>query len=98
MEITREQFIEEIKALKETTTINASSLKVGNIGFTFNGCLIYVRVEDGIDGEITIFKPGTDMEVTFDFAIIGEIIKKDSKYTISFSNGLPDMDVEIVTE
>ena len=96
MEMTREQFIEEIKGLKEGTTFNVSSSDIGNVNLYLQGCVIKANAEEGINGEITIYKPYANMEVTLDFNIVDKITKQDNTYTLSFSNGLSDVDIEVV--
>ena len=70
MEMTKEQFIKEINGLREGTTFNISSSDIGNVTLYLRGCLIKASLEDGVDGELTIFKPYTDMEITIDFDIV----------------------------
>lgn len=96
MEMTKEQFIKEINGLREGTTFNISSSDIGNVTLYLRGCLIKASLEDGVDGELTIFKPYTDMEITIDFDIVDEITKLDNIYTLSFRNGLSDVDIEVV--
>lgn len=96
MEMTREQFIKEIEGLKEDATCNVSSSDIGNVTMYLHGCVIKASAEDGIEGEITILKPQTNMEVNIDFDIVDEITKQDNTYTLSFSNGLSDVDIEII--
>lgn len=97
MELTREQFIEEIKELSsKETTFNVSSSDIGNVAFYLSGCLIEAKLEEGVDGEITFFKPHTDMEVDIYFSIVDEITKQDNIYTLSFINGLSDVDIEVI--
>ena len=96
MEMTKEQFINEIKELNEGTTFNISSSDIGNVTLYLRGCLIKASLEDGVDGELTIFKTYTDMEVSIDFDIVDYITKQDNIYTLSFRNGLTDVDIEVV--
>ena len=96
MEMTKEQFAEEINGLKEGTAFNISSSDIGNVTLYLRGCLIKASLEEGVDGELTIFKPYTDMEVSIDFDIVDEITKQDNIYTLSFRNGLTDVDIEVV--
>lgn len=94
--MTREQFVEEINGLKAGTTFNVSSSDIGNVTFYLRGCSITANLEEGANGEVTIFKPHTDMEVTIDFDIVDEITKQDNTYTLSFVNGLSDVDIEVI--
>ena len=96
MEMTKEQFINEIKELNEGTTFNISSSDIGNVTLYLRGCLIKASLEDGVDGELTIFKTYTDMEVSIDFDIVDYITKQDNIYTLSFRNGLTVVDIEVV--
>ena len=96
-EITREQFIKEITELSEKETLfNVTSSDIGNVNLYLKGCVIKGNAEDGVNGEITIFKPHTNMEVTIDFDIVDEITQQDRTFTLSFNNGLSDVDIELV--
>lgn len=95
MELTREQFVKEITELSaKETTFNVSSSDIGNVNLYLQGCVIKASEEDGVNGEITIYKPYANMEVTIDLDIVDEITKEGSIYTLSFSNGLSDVDIE----
>lgn len=97
MELTREQFIEEITKLSANkATFNILSSDIGNVTLYMKECLITAKAEDGINGELAIYKPYTEMEVTIDFSIVEEITKQDKTYTLSFTNGLSDVDIEVV--
>ena len=97
MELTREQFVEEIKKLSvKETTFNVSSSDIGNVNLYLRGCVINVNAEEGIEGEITIFKPHTEMEVTLDFNTVNEITKQGNIYTLSFVIGIADIDIEVI--
>lgn len=97
MELTREQFIKEITELSAKAKVfNVSSSDTGNVNLYMQGCMIKAIAEDGIDGEIVIYKPYANMEVTIDFSIVEEITKQDNTYTLSFVNGLSDVDIEII--
>lgn len=92
----KEQFAKEISSLGENATFDVESADSGTVYFALFGCKANVSLEDGIDGEITFFKPDTNMEVRFDFDIIDKITKQDNTYTLSFNNDLSDIDIEIV--
>lgn len=97
MELTREQFVEEIKKLSvKETTFNVSSSDIGNVNLYLRGCVINVNAEEGIEGEITIFKPHTEMEVMLDFNTVNEITKQGNIYTLSFVIGIADVDIEVI--
>ena len=97
MELTREQFIEEITELSaKGRHFNVSSSDIGNVNLYLQGCVIKANAEEGINGEVTIYKPYANMEVTIDFSIVDEITKQDNTYTLSFINGLSDVDIEVV--
>lgn len=96
MEMTRERFIEEIKALSAKASVfDVSSSDTGNVNLYMQGCMIKASEEDSIHGEIIIYKPHANMEVTIDFSIVEEITKQDNTYTLSFINGLSDVDIEV---
>lgn len=92
----KEQFIKEISSFGENSTFDLESADSGTVYFALSGCKVNASSEDGIEGEITFFKPHANMEVRFDFSIIEEITKQDNIYTLSFSNGLADVDIEVV--
>lgn len=96
MELTREQFMKEIAELNEReTTFNVESADTGSIYMSFYGCNIDVRLEDGIEGEIIMFKPYTQMEATIDFDIVDVITKGDDLFLIEMSRGLPDIVISV---
>lgn len=96
MELTREQFMKEIAELNERETkYNVESADTGSIYINFYGCNIDVRLEDGIEGEIVMFKPYTQMEATIDFDMINVITKGDDFFLIEMSRGLPDIVVSV---
>lgn len=97
MELTREQFINEIMDLAaKETKYNVSSSDIGNVNLYLRECVITANAEEGVLGELTIFKPYTDMEVTLDFNIVDEITKQGNVYTLSFSSEMSDVDIEVV--
>lgn len=97
MELTRGQFIEEITQLSaKETTFNVSSSDSGNVNLYLRECVIKASADEGINGEIIMYKSNADMEVTIDFAIVEEITKQDNTYTLSFTNGLADVDIEVI--
>lgn len=90
-EITREQFTKEIEELNNNgATFNFESQDSGSIYFAMAECSIAVRPEDGIDGEITVFKPYAQMEVSIDFELIDSIFTDEEEYYLEFSNGMAD--------
>ncbi len=93
MELTREQFAEELATLGENKNqFNVESEDSGSIYFSLYGCKIETTLEDGICGEIVMFKPYTEMEVRLDFDIIDAITKEeDSSYRLEMNNGMPDI-------
>lgn len=97
MELTREQFIEGITELSANGTIfNVSSSDTGNVNLYLQGCVVKASANDGISGEVTMYKPYAHMEVTIDFAIVDKITKEGNTYTLSFVNGLSDVDIDVV--
>ncbi len=97
MELTRGQFIEEISELSaRDIDFNVSSSDSGTVNLYLRECVIRLNESDGINGEIIMYKPNADMEVTIDFAIVEEITKQDNTYTLSFTNGLADVDIEVI--
>ncbi len=93
MELTREQFTEELAALEENKNqFNVESEDSGSIYLSLYGCKVETTLEDGICGEIVMFKPCTEMEVRLDFDIIAAITKEeDGSYRLEMDHGMPDI-------
>lgn len=92
MKMTKELFKREIEEIKDNGKVfTVESEDSGSVYFIMHGCSIAVNLEEGIEGEITIFKPNVEMEVTLDFDIINSIIKENDEYLIEFSNGMADV-------
>ena len=95
MEITREQFVKELTALGEGKTFNVQSEDSGSMNLSLYGCKATFALEEGIEGEITMFKPYSNMDVTLDFAIIDTITKEDKDYRLEFNNGMSDVVISV---
>ena len=97
MELTREQFVEEINSLNEKGAIfNLESSDTGSVYLSLSGCNVSVTLEDGVWGEITAYKPHTDMEVSIDFDIVDAIIKNDDgDICFEMSNGISDIVIRV---
>lgn len=93
MELTREQFLKEIEEINaKGGTYSAESVDSGSVALSMYQCAVIVNLEDGTNGEITIFKPNTLMEARLDFDIINTITKEDDgEFIIKFDNGMPDV-------
>ncbi len=94
MELTREQFTEELAALEEDKNqFNVESEDSGSIYLSLYGCKIETTLEDGICGEVVMFKPYTEMEVRLDFDIIDAITREDDgSYRLEMNYyGIPDI-------
>ncbi len=93
MELTREQFAEELATLGEDKNkFNVESEDSGSIYLSLYGCKIETTLEDGVCGEIVMFKPYTEMEVRLDFDIVDMITKEeDGSYRLEMDNGIPDI-------
>ncbi len=93
MEMTREQFVKELTSLGEDKNqFNVESEDSGSIYLSLYGCKVETTLEDGICGEIVIFKPYTEMEVRIDFDIIAAITKEDDgSYRLEMDHGMPDV-------
>ncbi len=97
MEMTREQFIEEIiLMIEECTKFNVESVDSGSVFLSLYGCTIDINKDDGISGELIMYKPDTLMEVDVDFAIIDTITKDDDSYYLAFNNGMADVVISVV--
>ena len=96
MEMTREQFAKELAALGESRVFNVQSDDSGSVHFALYGCKVETSLEEGIEGEITMFKPYSSMDVTVDFAIIDTITKEDKDYRLEFNNGMSDVVISVV--
>lgn len=93
MELTRELFKKEIEEITANGKVFiAESEDSGSVYLSMYQSKVSVDMEDGISGEITIFKPYTNMEARLDFDIIDTITKEDDgSYTIEFNNGMSDV-------
>lgn len=93
MEMTREQFIEELAALGEDkNNFNVESEDLGSVYLSLYGCKIETTLEEVGCGEITMFKPYTEMEVRLDFDIVDAITKEDDgSYRLETNNGMSDV-------
>jgi len=98
MELTKEQFAMELAALGEDKNqFNVESEDSGSIYLSLYGCKVETTLEDGICGEIVMFKPYTEMEVRLDFDIIDTIAKEeDGSYRLEMDNGMPDVAIRNV--
>lgn len=94
MKMTKKEFIEAIgKANEEGKTFNVESEDSSSVYLSLYGCTASVNEEDGLEGEITFFKPHTAMEVRLDFAIIDAIYKESDGYRLEFNNIMPSIDL-----
>lgn len=98
MEITREQFVMELASLGEDKNkFSVESEDSGSIYLSLYGCKIETTLEEGICGEIVMFKPYTEMEVRLEFDIIDIITKEeDGSYRLEMGNGMSDVIVRNV--
>ena len=96
MELTREQFVKEITTVSEARVFNVQSDDSGSVYLALYGCKVGASLEEGIEGEITIFKPYAEMDVTIDFAIVDTITKEDNNYRLEFNNGMSDVVISVV--
>lgn len=95
-ELTREQFAKELAELGEKC-FNVQSEDCGAVNLVLCGCKVGISLEDGVEGEINIFKPHTEMDVTIDFCIV-DTIKKDNSdsYHLEFIDTMPDIVISYV--
>lgn len=96
MRLTREQFAEELATMDESKVFNVQSDDSGSVHFALYDCKVHVSLEEGIEGEITIFKPYSSMDVTIDFAIVDTITKEDDNYRLEFNNGMSNVVISVV--
>lgn len=98
MEITREQFAEKINSLNEKgATFNVESTDSGSVYLSLYGCNISVTLEEGICGEIDMFKPHTEMGVSIDFDLVDEVEEdEDGAIHLELNNGLSDVVIRLV--
>lgn len=98
MEMTREQFVEELTTLGENkNNFNVESEDSGSVYLSLYGCKVETTLEEGVCGEITIFKPHAEMEVRLDFDIVDSITKEeDGSYRLEMDNGLSDIVIKNV--
>ena len=91
-ELTREQFAEKINSLNEKTTFNVESTDTGSVYLFLNGCNISVKLEECVCGEITMYKPHTEMEVTIDFELVNWVEEdEDGSIRLELNSGLSDV-------
>ena len=93
MELTKQQFMEKINSLNEKeATFNVESVDTGSVYVSLYGCNISITLEDGICGEITMFKPHTEMGVSIDFDLVDGIKEdEDGAIHLELNNGLADV-------
>lgn len=93
MEMTRELFKKEIEEITDNGKVFiVESEDSGSVYLSMYQSHVYVEMEDGVNGEITIFKPYSNMESRLDFDIIDTITKEDDgTYTVEFNNGMTDL-------
>jgi len=91
--LTVEQFIKEIEDANENILYNVESVDSGSVSLSLKDCKMQTYPTDGVGGEITMFKPRTEMEVTIDLNIVNEITRddKDNSYRLEFDNGMSDV-------
>lgn len=99
MELTREQFAEKINSLTEKgATFNVESEDSGSVYLSLYGCNISVTLEEGICGEIDMFKPHTEMGVSIDFDLVDGIKEdEDGAIHLELNNGLADVVIGVVS-
>ena len=92
-ELTREQFSEKINSLnKKGKTFNVESTDTGSVYLFLNGCNISVKLEEVVCGEITMYKPHTEMEVTIDFDLVDWLEEnEDGSVRLELNSGLSDV-------
>lgn len=66
--------------MKECTKFNVESADSGSVFLSLYGCVIDINKDDGISGELIMYKPETLMEVDVDFAVIDTITKEYGSY------------------
>lgn len=95
MEMTRELFKKEIEEITDNGKVFiVESEDSGSVYLSMYQSHVYVEMEDGVNGEITIFKPYSNMESRLDFDIIDSVTKEDDgTYTIEFNNGIADLTI-----
>ena len=76
--LTVKQFIKEIEDANENILYNVESVDSGSVSLSLNDCKIQTNPKDGVGGEITMFKPCTEMEVTIDLNIVNDITRDDN--------------------
>lgn len=94
--LTSKQFAKELADLGEDKTFNVQSDDSGSVHLALYGCKVEVTFEEGIEGEINMFKPHTTMDVILDFVIIDNIIKEENGiYRLVFNNGMSDVVISV---
>ena len=59
--LTVKQFIKEIEDANKNILYNVESVDSGSVSLLLNDCKIQTNPTDGVGGEITMFKPCTEM-------------------------------------
>lgn len=93
MELTREQFMEKINSLtSKGIAFNVESTDSGSVYLSLYGCNISVKLEECVCGEIVMYKPHTEMEVTIDFDFVNWIEENaDGSIRLELNSGLADV-------
>lgn len=95
--LTLKQFADELADLGEDKTFNVQSDDSGSVYLALCGCKIGISFEEGVNGEISMFKPHSAMDVILDYVIVDSIIKEtDGVYRLIFNNGMSDVVISIV--
>ena len=99
MELTREQFAEKINSLNEQgATFNVESEDTGSIYLSLYGCNMSVTLEEGVCGEIDMFKPHTEMGVSIDFDLVNGIEEDEvGVIYLIMNNGLADVAIKAIS-
>ena len=98
MELTKQQFAEKINSLNEQgATFNVESEDTGSVYLSLYGCNISVTLEEGVCGEIDMFKPHTEMGVSIDFDLVNEIEEDEvGVIYLIMNNGLADVAIKAI--
>lgn len=90
-EITKEELATYLSSLAHSDNrFMVESEDSGVVFFSMNECRLNVQTDCGVDGELSIFKDGSEIDLDFDiiFAITTE---SEDSFRVEFNNGMSDV-------
>lgn len=93
--------LDQLKTEIRGNIYNIISDDVNAVSIRFERALLEVNMDNGNDGQLVIFKPGTFCEVVLDSDSIIEDILANADYSeiiIRFKNGMSDLSITLCKE